>query len=112
VALGSQRAATVLAELLPLAAHPRAYVREGVMWVLCFMPAAMGRAFTPSIATSLPVVISGLSDEAEGVREVCTAALLQHYCKYIVLMVVLLLSISMGRVVECALTLLAYGYCS
>jgi hypothetical protein len=71
VALGSQRAATVLAELLPLAAHPRAYVREGVMWVLCFMPAAMGRAFTPSIATSLPVVISGLSDEAEGVREVC-----------------------------------------
>ena len=76
MALGSQRAATVLAELLPLAAHPRAYVREGVMWVLCFMPAAMGRAFTPSIATSLPVVISGLSDEAEGVREVCTAALL------------------------------------
>jgi hypothetical protein len=82
VALGSQRAATVLAELLPLAAHPRAYVREGVMWVLCFMPAAMGRAFTPSIATSLPVVISGLSDEAEGVREVC-AVLLQY--AYIVL---------------------------
>jgi hypothetical protein len=79
VALGSQRAATVLAELLPLAAHPRAYVREGVMWVLCFMPAAMGRAFTPSIATSLPVVISGLSDEAEGVREVCVCSVIHCY---------------------------------
>ncbi|KAG5182622.1 armadillo-type protein [Tribonema minus] len=74
VALGFERAAGVLMEMLPLSRHPKAHVREGVTWLLCFMPAAMGKGFTPLINRSLPVVIAGLSDEADGVREVAMRA--------------------------------------
>jgi hypothetical protein len=70
VALGSQRAVSVLTEMLPLCRHPKANVREGVIWLLCFMPGAMGRSFTPLIADALPIIIAGLSDDADGVREV------------------------------------------
>ncbi|CAM9654236.1 unnamed protein product, partial [Hapterophycus canaliculatus] len=70
VVLGAHRASSVLGDLLPLAAHPKGAVREGVLWVLCFLPGAMGKSFAPIIPSSLPVVLAGLSDEVEAVREV------------------------------------------
>lgn len=70
VVLGPLRASSVLADLLPLAAHPKGSVREGVLWVLCFLPGAIGKDFAPIIPQALPVVLSGLSDEVEAVREV------------------------------------------
>ncbi len=70
VVLGAVRASSVLGELLPLAAHPKGSVREGVLWVLCFLPGAMGKDFAPMIPSALPVVLAGLSDEVEAVREV------------------------------------------
>ncbi|CAM9326832.1 unnamed protein product, partial [Phaeothamnion confervicola] len=73
-ALGAARAAAGLRELLPLAAHPRAAVREGVLWSLAFMPAALGRDFAPLISVSLPVLLAGLADEAEPVRDVALRA--------------------------------------
>ncbi|CAM9323776.1 unnamed protein product [Ectocarpus sp. 6 AP-2014] len=70
VVLGVPRTSSVLGDLLPLAAHPKGSVREGVLWVLCFLPGAMGKDFAPIIPSSLPVVLAGLSDEVEAVREV------------------------------------------
>lgn len=70
VVLGATRASSVLSDLLPLAAHPKGSVREGVLWVLCFLPGAMGKDFAPIIPSALPVVLAGLSDEVEAVREV------------------------------------------
>lgn len=70
VVLGVHRATSVLEDLLPLAAHPKGSVREGVLWVLCFLPGAMGKDFAPVIPLALPVVLAGLSDEVEAVREV------------------------------------------
>lgn len=70
VVLGIPRASSVLGDLLPLAAHPKGSVREGVLWVLCFLPGAMGKDFAVIIPSSLPVVLAGLSDEVEAVREV------------------------------------------
>lgn len=70
VVLGVLRASSVVGDLLPLAAHPKGSVREGVLWVLCFLPGAMGRDFAPIIPLALPVVLAGLSDEVEAVREV------------------------------------------
>ena len=70
VVLGAVRASSVLGDLLPLAAHPKGSVREGVLWVLCFLPGAMGKDFAPMIPSALPVVLAGLSDEVEAVREV------------------------------------------
>lgn len=74
VALGIDRVAGVLSELLPLKSHPKFNVREGVIWVLCFLPPALGDAFAQHIPDSLPVVLSGLSDEAESVRDVAMRA--------------------------------------
>lgn len=70
VVLGPLRAWAVLGDLVPLAAHPKGSVREGVLWVLCFLPGAMGKDFAPFIPNALPVVLAGLSDEVEAVREV------------------------------------------
>ncbi|CAM9376956.1 unnamed protein product, partial [Choristocarpus tenellus] len=74
VVLGVDRAKSVLEDLLPLAAHPKAPVREGVLWVLCFLPGALMKDFAPIIPQALPVVLAGLSDEVETVREVALRA--------------------------------------
>jgi hypothetical protein len=64
----------VLNDLLALRGHPKFAVREGVLWVLSFLPPALGPGFTPHIGACLPVVLSGLTDDAESVREVALRA--------------------------------------
>lgn len=64
----------LLDDILPLASHPSHSTREGVLWVLCFLPPAMGSGFTILLDESLPALISGLSDEHEQVREVAMKA--------------------------------------
>ena len=61
-------------EILPLRSHPRASTREGVLWVLTFLPSALGHAFSPLIDVSLPALIGGLSDDSEPVRDVAMRA--------------------------------------
>eukprot|EP00978_Attheya_sp_CCMP212_P014376 scaffold36531_cov52-Attheya_sp.AAC.4 len=62
-------------EILPLRSHPNASTREGVLWVLTFLPSALGQAFTPLIEVSLPALLSGLSDnDSDNVREVAMRA--------------------------------------
>jgi HEAT repeat protein len=64
----------MLDEILPLANHPAPSTREGVLWVLCFLPPALGQGFTSMLDDSLPPLINGLSDENEQVREVAMRA--------------------------------------
>lgn len=61
-------------EILPLRQHPQAATREGVLWVLSFMPTALGQSFSPLIDVSLPALLGGLSDENEPVRDVAMRA--------------------------------------
>ena len=61
-------------EILPLRTHPKAATREGVLWILTFMPSSLGHAFTPLIDVSLPALIAGLSDDNEQIREVALRA--------------------------------------
>ena len=61
-------------EILPLRNHPSASTREGVLWMLTFLPPTLGQGFTPLIDASLPAFIGGLSDESESVREVAMRA--------------------------------------
>jgi len=61
-------------EILPLRSHPKASTREGVLWVLTFLPSSLGQAFTPLIDSSLPALLGGLSDESEQVRDVAMRA--------------------------------------
>lgn len=61
-------------EILPLIDYPKASTREGVLWVLTFLPASLGQGFAPLIDASFPALISGLSDESESVRDVAMRA--------------------------------------
>ena len=61
-------------EILPLINYPKASTREGVLWVLTFLPSSLGQAFAPLIDASFPALISGLSDENESVRDVAMRA--------------------------------------
>jgi len=64
----------MLDDILPLASHPSPSTREGVLWVLCFLPPALGQGFTVMLDATLPALINGLSDENENVREVAMRA--------------------------------------
>jgi HEAT repeat protein len=64
----------MLDDILPLASHSAPCTREGVLWVLCFLPPALGQGFTSMLDESLPPLINGLSDENEQVREVAMRA--------------------------------------
>lgn len=61
-------------EILPLKSHPKSSTREGVLWVLTFLPSSLGQGFAPLIDASLPALISGLADESESVRDVALRA--------------------------------------
>jgi HEAT repeat protein len=75
IACGADIAESVmLDEILPLRSHPQASTREGVLWVLTFLPPALGQSFTPLIDASLPALLGGLSDDSEPVREVAMRA--------------------------------------
>lgn len=75
VALGKDRVeATMLDDIFPLARHPKYSVREGVLWIIAFLPPAFGKSFSMFLQDALPIVVSGLSDEAESVRDVAMHA--------------------------------------
>jgi HEAT repeat protein len=61
-------------EILPLMSHPKSGTREGVLWVLTFLPSSLGHSFAPLIDVSFPALINGLSDENESVRDVAMRA--------------------------------------
>jgi HEAT repeat protein len=71
VSLGKDRVEkTMFDEIFPLARHPKNSVREGVLWVIAFLPPALGKSFAVFLPEALPTIVAGLSDEAESVREV------------------------------------------
>ena len=78
-ALGSDSTrAMLIDDLLPLHQHPSKGVREGVHWLLSFLPTSFGPGhmdeFSEFIAVLLPIIVAGLSDEHETVRDVALRA--------------------------------------
>lgn len=69
-ALGHKRTEELLKDLLKLKNSPNSASREGLLWLLSFLPASMQEEFAQYIHSCLPVVLIGLSDDNEGVREV------------------------------------------
>ena len=75
IAGGNQLVETVMLEdIFPSIHHPKATTREGVLWVLTFLPSSLGQAFVPLIDASLPVLLCGLADDHESVRDVALRA--------------------------------------
>ena len=56
--------------VLPLKQSTQSASREGLLWFFSFLPATLNEEFAAYISTGLPVVLSGLSDDNDGVREV------------------------------------------
>ena len=77
-ALGADATRDQLDDLLPLHQHPSKGVREGVHWLLSFLPTSFGPGhmdeFSEFIAVLLPIIVAGLSDEHETVRDVALRA--------------------------------------
>lgn len=74
VALGDAKVVEVLAQTMPLQHHSKSSPREGLLWLLSFLPAALKENFGEHISSTLPVILAGLSDENDGVREVAMRA--------------------------------------
>ena len=75
---------SILNELLQNSTHPRACVREGVMWTISFLPSTLGDDFASLVPSILPAIVSGLADESEMVAEVALRAgqvLVKTYAK-------------------------------
>jgi len=69
------KANEVVTTVLAAANHPKDHVREGVMWMLTFLPAALSDArYSSMLRELLSVVVVGLSDEEDAVRTVAMKA--------------------------------------
>lgn len=69
-ALGDEKLHSVVSQLLPLANHPKPAPREGLLWLLAFLPSTMGEGFANLIDVALPVVLK-VGDCVWDVPSVC-----------------------------------------
>lgn len=69
-ALGEPTLSTTLASLLPLSSSPKPAPREGFLWVVVFLPASMGHAFARFVPRLFPIVLNGIADDSDLVRDV------------------------------------------
>ncbi|KAI8061541.1 armadillo-type protein [Gilbertella persicaria] len=67
--LGLERLDGLLPEIISNADSPRAYVREGFISLLIYLPATFGARFQPYLGRIIPPILMGLADESEYVRE-------------------------------------------
>jgi len=72
--LGTTRLDEILTEVLPYSTTSKGAAREGVLWLLSFLPSVLKDIFSTRITLTMPVVLSGFSDENEGVRDVAMRA--------------------------------------
>lgn len=67
--LGIERLEALLPDVITSTASPRAYVREGFISLLIYLPATFGHRFSPHLARIIPPILNGLADESEYVRD-------------------------------------------
>jgi hypothetical protein len=81
-AFGAERMRSIVLSLLPLGSHVKPSPREGLLWLFAFLPSVIGEDFALLIDEALPIVIKGLSDDVELVRDVAMrsgqAIVVQH----------------------------------
>jgi hypothetical protein len=69
-ALGIERMASLLPEVVGYASSPRAYVRAGALSLLIYLPATFGPTrFAPYMSRIVPPILSGIADPEEPVRD-------------------------------------------
>ena len=66
--LGTERLEGLLSEIVLNAGSSKAYIREGFMTLLIYLPATYGDKFKDYLVHIIPPVLKGLADESETVR--------------------------------------------
>ena len=72
--LSGERMGEVISQTLPLAQSVQFTAREGLLWFISSLPMATGDAFAPHVPSCIPLVMEGLNDPVESVREVALRA--------------------------------------
>jgi HEAT repeat protein len=72
--LGRPRVKAILDEAIAYRSSAKSASREGLFWLLTFLPAVLNEAFAEYIPYTLPVILVGFSDSNESVREVALRA--------------------------------------
>ncbi|KAG0238098.1 translational activator of GCN4 [Actinomortierella wolfii] len=67
--LGLERLEGLLPEIIVNTDSPKAYIREGFISLLIYLPATFGQRFQPYLGRIIPPILMGLADESEYVRE-------------------------------------------
>ncbi|OZJ04029.1 hypothetical protein BZG36_03770 [Bifiguratus adelaidae] len=67
--LGIDRLDGLLPDIISNADSPKAFVREGFISLLIYLPATFGARFQPYLGRIIPPILLGLADESEYVRD-------------------------------------------
>ncbi|KAG0051009.1 translational activator of GCN4 [Gryganskiella cystojenkinii] len=67
--LGLERLEGLLPEIIINTDSSKAYIREGFISLLVYLPATFGQRFQPYLGRIIPPILMGLADESEYVRE-------------------------------------------
>jgi HEAT repeat protein len=66
----------LLPEVLQNTFNPKPYVREGFITLLAYLPATFGLKYEPYLRKVLPVIVRGLADDSDYVRD-CASRIIQ-----------------------------------
>eukprot|EP00850_Spirogloea_muscicola_P017739 SM000155S01668 [mRNA] locus=s155:261471:283828:+ [translate_table: standard] len=81
-ALGISYFESLLPDVIANCSHPRASVRDGYLTLCKYLPGALGELFQPYLSRVLPMILDGLADENESVRDTSLGAghiFVEHY---------------------------------
>lgn len=67
--LGVERLEELLPEIIQNTASSRAYVREGYISLLVFLPSVFGDRFGPYLGRIIQPILTGLADDSDYVRD-------------------------------------------
>lgn len=67
--LGTDKLDDLLPDIINNTSSPRAYVREGFISLLIFLPATYGERFAPYLGRIIQPVLNGLADDSDYVRD-------------------------------------------
>ncbi|KAH9815238.1 armadillo-type protein [Melampsora americana] len=67
--LGIEKLEDLLPDIISNTSSPRAYVREGFISLLIFLPATYGERFSPYLGRIIQPVLNGLADDSDYVRD-------------------------------------------
>ncbi|KNZ52619.1 hypothetical protein VP01_34g8 [Puccinia sorghi] len=67
--LGTEKLESLLPDIITNTSSPKAYVREGFISLLVFLPATYGDRFSPYLGRIIRPVLNGLADDSDYVRD-------------------------------------------